>query len=982
MQPSNRTKAKKKTTKKASINKASKLNLTSWQTSDQDEILRRKLRAEQETFKLENTEPKQQPYFSNFWIYSRDDKKYSVEIRSLTEHINSCDCADYRGNQLGTCKHIEYVLQVLRKLGVRKFAAADKKGSNKIEVYLDTTKDLTIRVKYPKQEISQELRNVVDKYFSTDGSLLGEVIISYPALVQAVNKHKEQLADKLRLSKHIDYFIDYHKINSYKKDAYNVFMDDAAVGKRAINPVKVQLYPYQQMGMLHLVFTERALLADEMGLGKTIQAVAACELLRQLRHIQRVLIITTASLKTEWEEQIKKFTDSSLLVIYGARHSRLKQYRQQSFYYIINYEQAVIDYVELQRILAPDVVVLDEAQRIKNWQTKTATRIKEIKSRYAFVLTGTPIENRIDDIYSLVQFLDPHVFGPLFRFNREFYSFDEFGRPAGYKNLNLLYQKLRPIMLCRQKSEVEDELPQRTVKNFFIAMDSEQYKRYAENQNQVSIILGRAKKRALKKEEFEKLQRLLACMRMICDTPYILDPECRISPKLNELQAILDDILSDNTAKVIIFSEWEKMLELIREMAEEQKIGIAWHTGSVPQKERRNEINRFKNDPECRLFLSTDAGSVGLNLQIANIVINMDLPWNPAKLEQRIARAWRKHQTRSVQVINLICENSIEHRMLFLLEQKKLMAKGALTGEGDLDEIKMPSGRAAFMERMNSLMDNSVNNVQITMPAVSDTGTTEHVVGLSAKTNDSIIVEDTNNGNNSHVMEKALKIKDSLVEENSIDLNSLHAYQNSITGKSVLLAVVNEDKASCDKVTAMIAKAAPELDMEMIDAKTFAIIQRLAEAGILTLNQAVHDLYDKESEEAQIRRQHKQLDLANEYLEKAQRKYKMAQVLCQSDFVDEAIAPLQDSFNHAVHVIGFASGAFQREISVLNTELVENLAACNEEAQKLVSLFSDISALIDGRADDLDIKEVLLNQKEIISLGMQIYDNKKQMLSF
>jgi len=106
---------------------------------------------------------------------------------------------------------------------------------------------------------------------------------------------------------------------------------------------------------------------------------------------------------------------------------------------------------------------------------------------------------------------------------------------------------------------------------------------------------------------------------------------------------------------------------------------------------RRQEINRFKQDPDCRLFLSTDSGATGLNLQAANVVINLDLPWNPARLEQRIARAWRKHQTRSVEVINLVCENSIEHRMVSMLSQKQQLADGVLDGRGDLQSLKCPA---------------------------------------------------------------------------------------------------------------------------------------------------------------------------------------------------------------------------------------------------------------------------------------------------
>ena len=197
---------------------------------------------------------------------------------------------------------------------------------------------------------------------------------------------------------------------------------------------------------------------------------------------------------------------------------------------------------------------------------------------------------------------------------------------------------------------------------------------------------------------------LLACMRMICDTPAILDPTCRVSPKLEELEGILSDLLEEPERKIIVFSEWERMLEMVRELAAELGVEAAWHTGSVPQQRRRAEIMRFKQDPACRLFLSTDSGSVGLNLQVASAVVNVDLPWNPAKLEQRIARAWRKNQTRSVTVVNLVCEDSIEHQILHLLGHKQALADGVLDGQGDLGALKMPSGRAAMIERMEAMM--------------------------------------------------------------------------------------------------------------------------------------------------------------------------------------------------------------------------------------------------------------------------------------
>ena len=320
------------------------------------------------------------------------------------------------------------------------------------------------------------------------------------------------------------------------------------------------------------------------------------------------------------------------------------------------------------------------------------------------MLTGTPLENRIDETYSIVQYLDPEIFGPLFRFNRDFYELDERGRPAGYRNLEAMHHRLSGIMLRRRKRDVETELPGRTVKTFFVPMAEEQAARYADYEYLARRLAAIAERRPLTKEEFDRLQQYLACMRMICDTPAILDPDCRVCPKLEELEGVLGELLENGERKIVVFSEWVRMLDLVRELAAQMGVDCAWHSGDVPQLRRRAEIARFRHDPACRLFLSSDAGATGLNLQMASCVINLDLPWNPAKLEQRIGRVWRKGQTQAVTAVNFVTENSIEHSILHLLAHKQTLADGVLDGTGDFSAIKMPSGRAALIERMQAML--------------------------------------------------------------------------------------------------------------------------------------------------------------------------------------------------------------------------------------------------------------------------------------
>ena len=523
---------------------------------------------------------------------------------------------------------------------------------------------------------------------------------------------------------------------------------------------------------------------------------------------------------------------------------------------------------ELNGTLKPDVIILDEAQRIKNWQTKTAASVKRLESPYAFVLTGTPVENRIDEIYSITQFLDPHIFGPLFRFNRDFYQLDEKGRAVGYKNLDRLHERLQSIMLRRRKEEVEGQLPGRTVNTYFVPMHKEQTLRYGEYESRAARLAAMARKRPLTKQEMEELQRYLACMRMLCDTPYILDQDCPISPKLKELGNILREIMEDGDHKIIIFSEWERMLKLVREQAEEMALGYAWHTGSVPQPKRRDEIRRFKNDPECRLFLSTDSGSLGLNLQVADVVINLDMPWNPAKLEQRIARAWRKHQKRPVQVINLVSENTIEHRMLTLLEQKRSLAEGVVDGKGQ-KEMRLPSGRAAFLERLDTLMVDETREP----PTTPLTNPLERLrQGILAQWSDRLeLIELYGEGEQRTLLVVADQQNDAL--ENGV----LRQLQELFPNQTPQLKLLNRD--------------------------AFATIQQLIEAGVLGASRDTAKTLYQATDEPIDDGQSKRLAEARERLAQSEHRRRMAKVLADGGFSVEALSPMHEAVENALHAL-------------------------------------------------------------------------------
>jgi len=843
-----------------------------WDTSDEHEIELRRWRGRTEIAAVEAIEP-DHPVFGSFRTRSERGAAYEVEIRSLDRFDNACGCIDHQVNGLGTCKHIEGVLAGLRRRGLRAFRQAAAEGSARVEVFLRREGAPTPTVAWPRGEDgrSAAVRAWLSPHLDPEGRIAGEAD-GIEALIGAYGAAPATVRQHLRLSRHFGPWLARRRREQARRAARAAFTAEAEQDPAILEMLHHPLLPYQREGMMHLAFGERALLADEMGLGKTVQAIAACELLARRKGVERVLVVCPASLKAEWEEQIARFTDRPARSVFGPRAARLEAYRAPPFFTIVNYEQVLSDAGAINQQLAPDIVILDEAQRIKNWHTKTGREVKSLRSTYAFVLTGTPVENRIDELYSIVQFLDPELVGPLFRFNRSFYELDERGRPVEYRNLAELRRRVEPVLLRRRKSDVETELPGRSVKTYFVPMAPEQAARYEDYRAPVARLVAIARRRPLLPAEFDRLQMLLACMRMVCDTPAILDPECRVCPKLEELEGILGDLLREPDRKIIVFSEWERMLAMVRELAGELGVEAAWHTGSVPQARRREEINRFKHDPNCRLFLSTDSGSVGLNLQAASAVVNIDLPWNPAKLEQRIARAWRKYQTRSVTVINLVTEGSIEHAILHLLNVKQRLADGLLDGQGDIGALKMPSGRGALIDRMGAMLD------------AADS------LGPRVLSPEEAIVEDLRRRHG----DRASRIE----------------IQTGSGGAARVLAVLDLDADALAGEAERLGRreGAASLPVEVVDLATWLTLRRLAQSGMVDLTSGTRRVLHVSPELAEPVVADRAAPRLDAWRNEAEREIKMAAVLAAGGFPEEAPPLLAKALRRAIATRLGASG--------------------------------------------------------------------------
>ena len=848
-----------------------------WNTTDEQEIERRRWKGQIEVTEFERLEPEHGD-FGTFSVRSVSERSYLVEIRNLERLENSCTCRDFEAARLGTCKHVEGVLALLAKSGKRRSKRTQSAESPRIEVHVSLGAESVLRIAVPQQGIPTALIKEAERCFHLHKSESSNESLARLKGLEAANP------ELLRVSRLVEKWTDEGIARRRRLERRAAFLQDIDAGRCSYDVLNYPLFPYQRDGMMHLAFEERALLADDMGLGKTFQAIAACELLRLTEGVERALVVCPASLKAEWSEQIESASGLSYRAVYGIRQQRLEQYRSPEFFTITNYEQILADGNDIQHLLRPDIVILDEAQRIKNWRTKTASAVKQLRSRFAFVLTGTPIENRIDEIYSIVQFLDPNILGSLFRFNRQHYRLDDRGRPIGYRNLDQLKDRLSSVMLRRRKADVEDDLPGRTVNNYFVGMTDEQFARYDDYSRLARRIAAEGKKRPLSEEEFKRLQLFLACMRMTCDTPYILDEKVRDCPKLEELERVLEDLLAEPDCKVLIFSEWVRMLTLVRERLDELGIAFAWHTGSVPQKHRRTEINRFKTDPDCRVFLSSESGGVGLNLQVANAVINIDQPWNPAKLEQRIARAWRKHQKRSVAVINLISEATIEHRMLGLIEQKKTMAEAVVDADSDVTDMDLPSGRAAFLERLEEVLG------------------TEPPKGKDPEPSQLALAQ---------------------LRESFGDNLFAVELRRSDDGMEHLLAIVESGHADAGPQPAM----AP-LPVEIINLESYETMLRLEAANLVKFtSQRVRMLHESDrpdpaEEEARLR-----MEQAMSLLESADRKHRMATLLAGGGFRQEAADGTGSAVEFAVRSLATASGIGSEGSDPPIPELCEELNA-------------------------------------------------------
>jgi SNF2 family DNA or RNA helicase len=679
-----------KAPKLSRLQKPANMSLEDWQVE-----LRRQFGREQK-FRLKNLGD--HPALSEFQVVNPESgNTYRVTIRGLSPGDNSCTCPDFATNTLGTCKHVEFTLaKLLRK---PEASRALKNGhwppASEIHVQYGAQRHIRFR---PGDECPSSLARLATKYFGADGLLLHGSSEKFDEFLTAAHRIDPDLkvGDDV-----LAYLAELNDAENRRREIDKAFPRGAK--SAAIKDLlKAPLYDYQREGALFAARAGRCLIGDEMGLGKTVQAIAAAEIMARLFGVERVLIVCPTSLKHQWQREVEKFTDRKAEVIGGFGPSRSLGFASRDpFFKITNYDTVHAD-LDLIESWAPDLVILDEAQRIKNWSTRVARSVKKIQSPYAIVLTGTPLENRLEELVSIVQFVDLYRLGPTFRLLHDHQKLDDVGKVVGYKDLDKIGQTLAPVLLRRQKDHVLDQLPERIDNTLFVPMTEYQRVLHTENQEIVARVVQKWRRyKFLTEADKQRLMIALQRMRMCCDSSYLLDEESEDGLKATEIMTVLGELLERPGAKAVVFSQWLRMHELLVKQAQKKQWGHVLFHGGVPSSKRKDLIERFRADDACRIFFSTDAGGVGLNLQFAAVVVNVDLPWNPAVLEQRIGRVHRLGQNQPVRVVNFVAKGTIEEGMLSLLKFKKSLFAGVLDG-GD-PEVSMGGSRLTkFMESVEA----------------------------------------------------------------------------------------------------------------------------------------------------------------------------------------------------------------------------------------------------------------------------------------
>ena len=442
------------------------------------------------------------------------------------------------------------------------------------------------------------------------------------------------------------------------------------------------LRPYQKEGVKWLTFLRElnvsGILADDMGLGKTLQVITAIEGLYKKKLI---LVVVPKSLIYNWAEELEKFLKTKKYIIYDGQIKKRKEIRskiKKAGIIITSYGMLKQD-IEYLVDLKLEYLILDEAQNIKNNKTLGWKAASSIKSKYKLALTGTPIENSIKELWAIFEFLMPGYLGKFEKYKSE-------------EGENYLKYKTAPFLLRRTKQEVLKDLPEKTEKIIKIDLLGKQQVLYNKIFDQMKEKVNKAIKNNERTSYFT-IFAALTYLREICNHPKLIDENTKVnSIKQKVFEELVEEAL-EGGHKILVFSQFVKMLEILEKVVEKKKIKYEILTGK--SKNRQEKVKSFNENDEIKIFfISLKAGGVGLNLTSADTVIHIDPWWNPMVENQATDRVYRIGQKRNITVYKLITRNTIEEKILQIQKRKKeifdniINVKKDVSKKVSLDELK------------------------------------------------------------------------------------------------------------------------------------------------------------------------------------------------------------------------------------------------------------------------------------------------------
>jgi len=438
--------------------------------------------------------------------------------------------------------------------------------------------------------------------------------------------------------------------------------------------LKAKLRDYQQQGLNWLNFLDDlgfgACLADDMGLGKTLQIIAFMLHLQSKYGSKTHLLVVPTTLIFHWQEEFAKFAPSMQIHVHHALGRQKKLEAFEGMDVVLTTYGTMVSDLALLKEKPFDYIFLDESQQIKNPESQRYKAARLLTARNRIVISGTPLENNVFDLFGQLSFVNPGLLG-----NKKYFH-DVYLRPIDqfhdHKRKRLLQQKIKPFILRRTKQEVAQELPEKTEVVLPCNMGAEQRRIYQAYEKEFREYIS-----AITNEELEKktvhVLRGLTRLRQICDSPVLLGADRLPGEQSIKIDMLMEQIEEKSpNHKILVFSQFVSMLDLIRKALNQRKIGYSYLTGST--RDRAAVVNAFQKEADKRVFLiSLKAGGTGLNLTAADYVYLMDPWWNPAVENQAIDRVHRIGQEKHVVAVRLVCTDTLEEKMLTLQQKKQVL---------------------------------------------------------------------------------------------------------------------------------------------------------------------------------------------------------------------------------------------------------------------------------------------------------------------